>query len=211
MPWLCCVSEAILQRIPQPPWNAACGTDEVKSIALQLHASNHGTEETHTSSGTQVGMASEKPSHHVRCWTNDGHTCVCLLTDGCASSVRKKAEPGTSSPPPLTPHAPLPLCLHQSFRAHPVLPLLCRRFDIGNTVSALHGNNSGKDDINYLAIVWHMQGIVLAIIISTLSPEGMSGATAALNLPSLPCGLCAFSSSFAISYSELSFKVGNHF
>lgn len=30
---------------------------------------------------------------------------------------------------------------------------LCRRFDIGNTVSALHGNNSGKDDINYLPIV----------------------------------------------------------
>lgn len=33
------------------------------------------------------------------------------------------------------------------------LPLLCRRFDIGNAVSALHGNNSGKDDINYLPIV----------------------------------------------------------
>lgn len=153
MPWLCCVSEAILQRIPQPPWSAACGTDEVKSIALQLHASNHGTEETHTSSATQVGMAGEKPSHHVRCWTNDGHTCVCLLTDGCASSVRKKLSLALIPLPQPTPPVPLPLSLHQSFVAHPFLPLLCRRFDIGNTVSALHGNNSGKDDINYLPIV----------------------------------------------------------
>lgn len=68
-------------------------------------------------------------------------------------------------------------------------PLLCRRFDIGNEVSALHGNNSGKDDINYLPIVWHMQGIVLAIIISTLSPEGINGATAALLLSAKLMGL----------------------
>lgn len=34
-----------------------------------------------------------------------------------------------------------------------------------------------------------MQGIVLAIIISTLSPEGMSGATAALCLSAKPLGL----------------------
>lgn len=100
------MSEAILQRIPHPPWSAACGTDEVKSIALQLHASNHGTEETHTSSATQVGMASEKPSHHVRCWTNDGHTCVCLLTDGCASSVRKKLSLALIPLPQSTPLAP---------------------------------------------------------------------------------------------------------
>lgn len=85
---------------------------------------------------------------------------------------------------------PLLLSLHQSFVAHPFSPpLLCRRFDIGNTVSALHGNNSGKDDMNYLPIVWHMQGIVLAIIISTLSPEGMNGATAALCLSAKLRGL----------------------
>lgn len=100
------MSEAILQRIPHPPWSAACGTDEVKSIALQLHASNHGTEETHTSSATQVGMASEKPSHHVRCWTNDGHTCVSLLTDGCASSVRKELSLALLPLPQSTPLAP---------------------------------------------------------------------------------------------------------
>lgn len=34
-----------------------------------------------------------------------------------------------------------------------------------------------------------MQGIVLAIIISTLSPEGMNGATAALCLSAKPLGL----------------------
>lgn len=128
----------------------------MKSIALQLHASNHGTEETHTSSATQVGMASEKPSHHVRCWTNDGHTRVCLLTDGCASSVRKKAEAGTYSPPPIHSIRCFFFSPSISLLQHILLPpslSLCRRFDIGNTVSALHGNNSGKDDINYLPIV----------------------------------------------------------
>lgn len=126
-------------------------------------------------------MASEKPSHHVRCWTNDGHTCVCLLTDGCASSVRKKLSLALIPLPPI--HCSLFLSPSSSLL---FLPLLCRRFYIGNTVSALHGNNSGKDDINYLPIVWHMQGIVLAIIISTLSPEGMNGATAALCLCAKP-------------------------
>lgn len=151
------MSEAILQRIPHPPWSAACGTDEVKSIALQLHASNHGTEETHTSSATQVGMASEKPSHHVRCWTNDGHTRVCLLTDGCASSVRKKKLRLALIPLPqstaLAASSSLPPSVFWSTFFFSPLLLLCRRFDIGNTVSALHGNNSGKDDINYLPIV----------------------------------------------------------
>lgn len=49
-----------------------------RALLCSSHASNHGTEETHTSSATQVGVASEKPSHHVRCWTNDGRARVCL-------------------------------------------------------------------------------------------------------------------------------------
>lgn len=126
------------------------------------------------------------------------------LTDGRASSLavgggEKKSWAWHFFPSP-NPLFPLPFLpsLHQSFIAHPVpppfllpscLPLLCRRFDIGNTVSALHGNNSGKDDINYLPIVWHMQDIVLAIIISTLSPEGINSATAALLLSAKLLGL----------------------
>lgn len=132
------------------------------------------------------------------------------LTDGRASSLARGGGGKKSwawhffpSPNPLFPLPILP-SLHQSFIAHPVfflpflfftplppagLRLLCRRFDIGNAVSALHGNNSGKDDINYLPIVWHMQGIVLAIIISTLSPEGINGATAALLLCAKLLGL----------------------
>lgn len=43
-----------------------------------------------------------------------------------------------------------------------------------------------------------MQGIVLAIIISTLSPEGMNGATAALCLPAKPLGLFRAPALFSI-------------
>lgn len=113
------------------------------------------------------------------------HRWLCIFS-------QEKAESGTYSPPP-NPLLllPLPLSLHQSFVARPFYfsPLLCRRLDIGNTVSAFQGNNSGKRDINYLPIAWHMQGIVLAIIVSTLSPEGMNGAIAALCLSVEPLEL----------------------
>lgn len=110
----------------------------------------------------------------------------------CIFSQKKKSWGWHLFPSPNPLHSlPLLLSLHQSFGAHSFFPLLLlgRRFDIGNTVSALHGNNSGKDDINYLPIVWHMQGIVLAIIISTLSPQGMNGATAVLCLSAKAPGL----------------------
>lgn len=61
-----------------------------ESAAQWRRPGNHGTEETHTSSATQVGISSKKPSHCVRCWTNDGHMHVCLAADGSAFSERRK-------------------------------------------------------------------------------------------------------------------------
>lgn len=103
------------------------------------------------------------------------HRWPCIFTQEKKLSLALLPLPQSTLP---APSSSLPPSVFYSTSLF--LPLLCRRFDIGNTVSALHGNNSGKDDINYLPIVWHMQGIVLAIIISTLSPEGMNGAIAAL-------------------------------
>lgn len=51
-----------------------------------------------------------------------------------------------------------------------------------------------------------MQGIVLAIIISTLSPEGMNGATAALCLPAKPLGLFGALALFSEKYTTSSLK-----
>lgn len=45
-----------------------------------------------------------------------------------------------------------------------------------------------------------MQGIVLAIIISTLSPEGMNGANAALCLSGKPLGLFRAPALFSKKY-----------
>lgn len=61
-----------------------------ESAAQRCGPGNHRTEETHTSSATQVGISSKKPSHCVRCWTNDGHMHVCLGADGSAFSERRK-------------------------------------------------------------------------------------------------------------------------
>lgn len=103
---------------------AACGTDEVRGGAAR-GPGNHRTEETHTSSATQVGISSKKPSHCVRCWTNDGHMHVCLGADGSALS-EERAELGS----------------------------FCRQFNIGDTVYVLcKNNNGGEGDINYLQIV----------------------------------------------------------
>lgn len=71
------------------------------------------------------------------------------------------------------------LCVPREEKAE--LGSFCRQFNIGDTVYVLCKNNNGTEgDINYLQIVWHMQGIVLAIITISLSVEDMHHATAIL-------------------------------
>lgn len=89
-----------------------------------------------------LGAARERPSHHVRCRTNDGHACfVSSRMAAClqrrTEKKRKKKKMSLALPLPPMAHS---LFLASSIRlivAHPWLRLLpCRSFDIGNTVSA---------------------------------------------------------------------------